>query len=119
MAPSSATSSSSDYEERFGDRDVEGEIVARRILTIEGGVLRRVASPQGVWARGAHGEWARTDLPTHELAGGQEMIVGTKRDAAFVAKLRIADSPRHRIAVEYAGENCDLIARLDLNRLRY
>ena len=41
----------SDYEERFGDRDVEGEIVARRILTIDGGVLRRVACPQGVWAQ--------------------------------------------------------------------
>jgi DNA helicase-2/ATP-dependent DNA helicase PcrA len=62
----------SDYEERFGDRDVEGEIVARRILTIENGILRRVASPQGVWARGADGGWQRTDLPTHELAGGQE-----------------------------------------------
>jgi DNA helicase-2/ATP-dependent DNA helicase PcrA len=62
----------SDYEERFGDRDVEGEIVARRILTIENGILRRVASPQGVWARGADGGWQRTDLPTHELGGGQE-----------------------------------------------
>ena len=41
----------SDYEERFGDRDVEGEIVARRTLTIEDGVLLRVACPQGVWAR--------------------------------------------------------------------
>ena len=62
----------SDYEERFGDRDVEGEIVARRILTIENGILRRVACPQGVWARGTGGSWLRTDLPTHELAGGQE-----------------------------------------------
>ena len=41
----------SDYEERFGDRDVEGDIVARRTLTIENGVLLRVACPQGVWAR--------------------------------------------------------------------
>ena len=41
----------SDYEEQFGDRDVEGEVIARRILTIEGGVLVRVACPQGVWAR--------------------------------------------------------------------
>jgi DNA helicase-2/ATP-dependent DNA helicase PcrA len=61
----------SDYEERFGDREVEGEIVARRILTIEGGVLRRVACPQGAWARTADGGWQRTDLPAHELAGGQ------------------------------------------------
>jgi DNA helicase-2/ATP-dependent DNA helicase PcrA len=64
----------SDYEERFGDRDVEGEIVARRTLTIEAGVLTRVACPQGVWARrpaGDGGGWQRTDLPAHELAGGQ------------------------------------------------
>src|SRR5205814_9708367 len=50
----------SDYEERFGDRDVEGEIVARRILTIENGILRRVACPQGIWARGAAGGAPRT-----------------------------------------------------------
>jgi len=65
----------SDYEERFGDRDVEGEIVARRIVTIEGGALTRVACPQGVWVRaGRNGNaaaWQRTDLPTYELAGGQ------------------------------------------------
>jgi ATP-dependent DNA helicase UvrD/PcrA len=65
-------SEGSDYEERFGDRDVEGEIVARRIVTIEGGVLTRVACPQGVWARRAGGGWQRADLPSHELAGGQD-----------------------------------------------
>ena len=66
----------SDYEERFGDRDVEGDIVARRTLTIENGVLLRVACPQGVWARatsqGSMAPWRRTDLPTHALAGGQD-----------------------------------------------
>ena len=63
----------SDYEERFGDRDVEGDVVARRILTIEGGVLLRVACPQGVWARASGAApWQRTDLPAHALAGGQD-----------------------------------------------
>jgi DNA helicase-2/ATP-dependent DNA helicase PcrA len=62
----------SDYEERFGERDVEGEIVARRILTIENGLLRRVACPQGIWARQTDGSWLRTDAPTRELGGGQE-----------------------------------------------
>jgi DNA helicase-2/ATP-dependent DNA helicase PcrA len=62
----------SDYEERFGDRDVEGDVVVRRTLTIEGGVLLRVACPQGVWARaGATSPWQRIDLPAHALAGGQ------------------------------------------------
>ena len=63
-----------DYEERFGDRDVEGEIVARRTVTIDQGTLRRVACPQGVWAKrnGAGGaSWERTDVPWHELSGGE------------------------------------------------
>src|SRR3569623_1031921 len=65
-----------DYEERFGDRDVEGEIVARRTVTIDQGVLRRVACPQGVWAKhqranGSSPTWERTDVPWHELSGGE------------------------------------------------
>ncbi|HEY4186831.1 MAG TPA: ATP-binding domain-containing protein [Polyangia bacterium] len=66
-----------DYEERFGERDVEGEIVARRTVTIEQGSLLRVACPQGVWAKrrapGSDGQvtWERTDLPWHELSGGE------------------------------------------------
>jgi DNA helicase-2/ATP-dependent DNA helicase PcrA len=65
----------SDYEETFGEREVEGEIVARRTLTIEDGVLVRVASPQGVWVRagGARdGVWASRDVPVHALAGGEQ-----------------------------------------------
>src|SRR3569623_220804 len=65
-----------DYEERFGDRDVEGEIVARRTATIDQGVLRRVACPQGVWAKhqranGSSPTWERTAVPWHELSGGE------------------------------------------------
>jgi DNA helicase-2/ATP-dependent DNA helicase PcrA len=69
----------SDYEERFGDRDVEGEILARRTLTIEGGRLTRVACPEGVWARGRGGGWERTDVPAQELAGGQETALRPAR----------------------------------------
>ena len=39
------------YEERLGDRLVEGEIVARRTVAIVDGELRRVGSPQGTFAR--------------------------------------------------------------------
>jgi len=67
-----------DYEERFGERDVEGEVVARRTVTIDGGVLIRVACPQGIWLRRggpgmrvADAPWQRTDIPTYELAGGE------------------------------------------------
>lgn len=43
------------YEERMGDRVVEGEIIARRTVAIVDGELRRVASPQGTFAREARG----------------------------------------------------------------
>jgi DNA helicase-2/ATP-dependent DNA helicase PcrA len=39
------------YEERLGDRLVEGEILARRTVAIVDAELRRVASPQGIFSR--------------------------------------------------------------------
>ncbi|HET6150629.1 MAG TPA: 3'-5' exonuclease [Polyangia bacterium] len=46
------------YEERLGDRLVEGEIVARRTVAIVEAELRRVAAPQGTFSRNLHtGEW--------------------------------------------------------------
>ena len=60
----------SPYEERFGDADVEGEVLVRRTLTITNGDLVRISSPQGVFVRRKDG-WKRHD-PTHTaLAGGQ------------------------------------------------
>jgi DNA helicase-2/ATP-dependent DNA helicase PcrA len=63
-------SEGSDYEERFGEREVEGEVLVRRTVTIEDGTLSRVACPQGVWSRNGHG-WERAELPVAELAGGE------------------------------------------------
>lgn len=60
----------SPYEERFGDHDVEGEVLVRRTVTISGGELHRISAPQGVFVRRKDG-WKRHD-PTHSaLAGGQ------------------------------------------------
>ena len=83
-------SEGSDYEETFGEREVEGDILVRRTVTIQEGALLRIACPQGVWVkhfghasgdapgagdahsgRAGHVSWSRTDLPVHELAGGQ------------------------------------------------
>ena len=67
----------SDYEETFGERAAEGDIVQRRTVTIEEGKLLRVASPQGVWVKregeSSHslGCWRRTDVPVRELSGGE------------------------------------------------
>jgi DNA helicase II / ATP-dependent DNA helicase PcrA len=46
------------YEERLGDKMVEGEVVARRTVAIVEAELRRVAAPQGTFSRDIHtGKW--------------------------------------------------------------
>jgi DNA helicase-2/ATP-dependent DNA helicase PcrA len=47
-----------EYEENFGGRDVEGEIVKRRSLTIVDAELRRIVTPQGVFVHSS-GAWKR------------------------------------------------------------
>jgi DNA helicase-2/ATP-dependent DNA helicase PcrA len=47
-----------DYEENFGGRDVEGEILKRRSLTIVDAELRRIVAPQGVFVH-TTGAWKR------------------------------------------------------------
>jgi DNA helicase-2/ATP-dependent DNA helicase PcrA len=111
----------SDYEERFGDRDVEGEIIARRILTIEGGVLTRVACPQGVWARapgangGSRSGWRRTDLPAHELAGGEQSAARPARGVLGAAPLGSQALDRHlpQIAALIDPHQFDVITARD------
>jgi DNA helicase-2/ATP-dependent DNA helicase PcrA len=69
----------SDYNEEFGDQEVEGEVLVRRTVTIEPGSdgapeLTRIAAPQGIFVK--HGgvadqRWQHTPVQEHELAGGQ------------------------------------------------
>src|SRR5688572_14422215 len=47
-----------DYEENFGGRDVEGEVLKRRSLTIVDAELKRIVSPQGVFVL-SNGAWQR------------------------------------------------------------
>ncbi|MBK6691148.1 MAG: ATP-binding domain-containing protein [Myxococcales bacterium] len=56
-----------DYEERLGDRLVEGEVVARRSVAIVGGELVRVTAPQGTFVRKADGRWDRVDVRSARL----------------------------------------------------
>ncbi|HIG16869.1 MAG TPA: hypothetical protein EYQ31_06050, partial [Candidatus Handelsmanbacteria bacterium] len=42
-----------DYEEVFGDREVEGKVLIRRTVGISDGQLSRVTAPQGTFVRGA------------------------------------------------------------------
>ncbi len=69
-------SEGSDYEETFGEREVEGDVLVRRTVTIQDGTLLRIACPQGIWVkRRLRGQdmpvWERMDVPLRELAGGE------------------------------------------------
>ncbi len=63
-------SEGSPYEERFGDRDVEGEVLIRRTVTINQGALVRIATPDSTFVRG-EGGWRQLAASHSELAGGQ------------------------------------------------
>src|ERR1700749_332092 len=56
------------YEERLGDRVVEGEILARRTVAIMEAELRRVAAPRGPFSR------ARRRGRGREVAGRQARL---------------------------------------------
>ena len=60
-----------DYEENFGGRAVEGEVVARRSLAIHEAQLRRIGSPQGVFVRDDGGAWHASAAEAARLSGGQ------------------------------------------------
>jgi DNA helicase II / ATP-dependent DNA helicase PcrA len=60
-----------EYCETFGGREVEGEVATRRSLTIAEGELRRVGSPQGVFARETSGRWRRLGATATRLQGGE------------------------------------------------
>ena len=58
-----------DFIEELGGRDVEGTVLARRVVGISDGVLHRVQSPQGLFVRGADG-WAERSAAQPRLEGG-------------------------------------------------
>ena len=59
-----------EYEETLGEREVVGEVLVRRTVTIQHGELRRVTSPQGVFVNGKAG-WRSLSQASTELGGGQ------------------------------------------------
>lgn len=60
-----------DYEEVFGGRDVEGEVLVRRSLAIKAARLKRISSPQGTFFRALAGDWRRAGESALKLTGGQ------------------------------------------------
>lgn len=60
-----------DYDEVFGEREVYGEIVTRRSLTINDRALRRISCPQGNFANSAKAGWMRLEQSAVRLSGGE------------------------------------------------
>jgi len=59
-----------EYEEVFGDREVEGEVVVRRSVTIVDARLRRIVTPDGTFLKPGNGDWKRGGSSV-KLQGGQ------------------------------------------------
>lgn len=59
-----------EYEESFGERDVTGEVLVRRSVSIIDGVLRRIVTPQGMFVRTESGRFRRAGAGAR-LSGGQ------------------------------------------------
>jgi DNA helicase-2/ATP-dependent DNA helicase PcrA len=60
-----------DYDENFGGREIEGQVLTRRSLSISDGRLRRIGCPQGTFIRRRDGTWRRAGESATRLHGGQ------------------------------------------------
>lgn len=67
-----------EYSEVFGDREVEGEVLTRRGLTIVERALCRISCPQGILARSRSGEWRCLEGERLRLQGGQGSALRAK-----------------------------------------
>jgi DNA helicase-2/ATP-dependent DNA helicase PcrA len=84
------------FEERLGEREVAGEILARRTVTIVEADLRRVASAQGIFSRETPDQvWRSLDLERVRL--GVAPWVGSSAPAS-------APEPRLRLGFESHGQ---------------
>ncbi len=59
-----------EYEETFGEREVEGEVLVRRTVTIDDGELLRISAPASTYVRADDG-WRTLGVEATELSGGQ------------------------------------------------
>jgi DNA helicase-2/ATP-dependent DNA helicase PcrA len=105
-----------EYEETFGERDVEGKVLARRTVTIDEGELLRIHAPQGTFVRGPQG-WRSIAVRATELSGGQGTAVRPEdmRGALGVGATFAAREDRHlpEIAALLDPRQFDLISRPD------
>src|SRR3954471_22487043 len=88
------------YEERLGDKLVEGEVVARRTVAIVDADLRRVAAPQGTFSRDLRtGKWREVATRQARLQiarDGSGVVVVPRGEARAPALPPPAASPATR-----------------------
>ena len=105
-----------EYEETFGEREVEGKVLVRRTLTIDEGELLRICAPQGTFVRGEQG-WRTVAVSATELSGGQGSAVRPEdmKGALGVGASFAAREDRHlpEIAALLDPRQFDLISRPD------
>lgn len=69
------------YEEVFGGREIEGEVLVRRSLTIVDARLRRIVCPQGTFVKPENGEWRRGGASI-KLKGGEGSAIRAEQQHA-------------------------------------
>lgn len=85
-----------DYEETFGDREVEGELRTRRTVTIHKGNLLRIATPQGTFVRNDDDTYRLIPPRVADLTGGQGKAT-RPGEASSRGKLGIGPDGQQRI----------------------
>ncbi len=94
------------YEEQMGDRPVEGEILARRTVSISDAELRRVTSPQGTFARDFRsGEWREMNVRQARLSVFRDGKVTVETPAPLTEKPDKAN--RGRLGMEAGKTRVD------------
>ena len=105
-----------EYEETFGERDVEGKVMVRRTVTIDDGELLRISAPQATFVRSDRG-WKALGVEATELSGGQGSALRPEdlRGALGVGPTFATREDRHlpEIAALLDPRQFELISRPD------
>jgi DNA helicase-2/ATP-dependent DNA helicase PcrA len=73
------------YEESFGEKEVEGEVLVRRDVTIVEGKLMRIGASEATYVRGKNG-WRTIHKRATQLGGGQgTAVLPTQAKGTLVA----------------------------------
>lgn len=87
------------YEEELGDHVVEGEVLARRTVTIQLGKLLRIDAPEGTFVHEDTG-WVHHEVPPHRLSGGERAALSVYQAEEVPGRRLGTDLQGHRRRVD-------------------